>query len=70
MLERFESGYLVTIRVIFSLVVLVAFLTLVGSVLWYGLARITAGDHQTRGLPVYANLGRSQGSRSTPCINF
>ena len=48
MLERFESWYLVTIRVIFSLVVLVAFLTLVGSVLWYGLARITAGDHQTR----------------------
>ena len=46
MLERFESWYLVTIRVIFSLVVLVAFLTLVGSILWYGLARITAGDHQ------------------------
>ena len=48
MLERFESWYLVTIRVIFSLVVLVAFLTLVGSILWYGLARSTVGDHQTR----------------------
>ena len=48
MLERFESWYLVTIRVIFSLVVLVAFLTLVGSILWYGLARTTTGDHQTR----------------------
>ena len=48
MLEKFESLYLVTIRVIFSLVVLVAFLTLVGSILWYGLARSTVGDHQTR----------------------
>ncbi|MCY4533474.1 MAG: hypothetical protein OXC84_14280, partial [Gammaproteobacteria bacterium] len=46
MLERFESWYLVTIRVIFSLVVLVAFLTFVGSILWYGLARITSVDHQ------------------------